>query len=116
MYDAPLSPNRIVPLSVLATAGIAAIAVIGYIIAFALPSGAAAVLVALPALCLLARQRTPWHAFGVGIVTGALTCASLLAFFMKLFGAFALVLWLVGALPYGVFLVLLHMAYRRLGP
>src|SRR5205823_10539131 len=46
----------------------------------------------------------------------ALICVSLLAFFAKLFGAFAGVLWLVGELPFGIFLVLLNFAHQRLGP
>lgn len=104
------------PRSRLTVAATVAVVVVGYVIAFALPSGGPAILLALPGLCLLARQRTPWHAFGIGLFTGALLCALLLAFFVKLFGAFALVLWLVGALPYGFFLVLLNLAHRRLGP
>jgi apolipoprotein N-acyltransferase len=108
--------NVSAPTSSIVTFGAAAIAVIGYVIAFATPSGAAAILISLPALCLLARQRTVWRTFGIGLVTGGLISATLLFFFVKLFGAFAAVLWLVGALPFGVFLTLLYFAHQYMRP
>jgi apolipoprotein N-acyltransferase len=108
--------NVSTPISSIATVSVAAIAVIGYIIAFATPSGAAAILIALPALCLLARQRTAWRTFGIGLVTGGLISATLLFFFVKLFGVSAAGLWLVGALPFGVFLTLLYFARQYMTP
>jgi apolipoprotein N-acyltransferase len=103
-------------LSVAATLAASAIAVAGYVIAFALQAGAPAILIALPALCLLARQRSAGRAFGIGLITGGLICALLLAFFVNIFGAFAALLWIVGALPFGVFLLLLNLVHRRFGP
>jgi apolipoprotein N-acyltransferase len=105
-----------VPLSRAATVAAAAIAAVGYVVAFATPNGAAAILVALPALCLLSRQRAAWISFGVGWATGVAIYATLLSFMINVFGAFSAVLWLLGALHFGVFVLLLNVAHRRLGP
>ncbi|HEX3600405.1 MAG TPA: nitrilase-related carbon-nitrogen hydrolase [Lacipirellulaceae bacterium] len=109
-------PGSAVPLSPAETVTAGVIAVLGYVIVFTLPIAAPAILVALPALCLLSRQRTVWHALVVGLLVGLAISVSLLTFMYSIFGFFAAALWLVGALPYGVFVALLNMAHRRLGP
>lgn len=109
--------NRLVaPLSDAATLLVATIAVAGYLVCFAWPNTGPALLVALTALCLLARQKTVLRAFALGIIVGVAISAVLLAFMYGIFGANAISLWFVGALPYGVFLLLLNLAHRRLGP
>src|SRR5262245_7828249 len=108
--------RRFVPLSAAATATAAAVAAIGYIVSLATPNGAAAILVALPAFCVLSRQRTTWIAFVIGLATGLANWASLVAFIFTIFGAFSLVLWLLGAMLFGVFTGLLNVAHRWLGP
>lgn len=113
----PISESRLItPLSDAATLLAVAVAVVGYLVCFAWPSTGPAILVALPALCLLARQKTILRAFALGIVVGVVISAVLLAFMYGIFGANAISLWFVGALPYGVFLLLLNLAHRRLGP
>ena len=92
------------------------IVVLGYIVGFAFPDWAPAVLISLPALCLLARQRSEWRALGLGLMAGFVICAVLLNFMSTIFGAYAIGLWLVGALPFGVFLLLLYRARVRVGP
>jgi apolipoprotein N-acyltransferase len=107
--------NCPVPLSGAATILTAAVAVIGYIVAFALPYGAAALLIALPAICLLGRQPSALRAFGVGLLVGLAICDSLLVFLYTLFSSFAAVLWLIGALPFAIFVLLLNRTHYRLG-
>lgn len=92
------------------------VVVAGYIIAFACSYGAAGALLALPALCLMARQRNAWRAFGIGLVTGALINASLLTFIVEVVGPLAGLLWIVGGLPIAIFLVLVYFAHKNLSP
>jgi apolipoprotein N-acyltransferase len=91
------------------------IVVVGSVVAFATYAGAPAILIVLPALCLLARQRTAWRAFAVGFTADFIICAALLTFIFNIFGAFAVILWLIGALPFAIFLCLLNQAHKRLG-
>ena len=111
--QAPVEPEA---QSTTATVACFVIVVLGYLVGFAFPDWAPAVLIALPALCLLARQRSEWRALGLGLMAGFVICAVLLNFMWTIFGAYAVGLWLVGALPFGVFLLLLNRARVRVGP
>jgi apolipoprotein N-acyltransferase len=91
------------------------IAAAGYWIAFSTRFGAAAILVALPCICVLGRLRTNRQAFYGGVALGVLIYAPPLCFFWSIFGPVAILLWLVAGFPIGVFLLLLRMAHRRLG-
>jgi apolipoprotein N-acyltransferase len=102
------NPGQILALSLLAAAG--------YWVAFSVTWGAAAILVAIPCLCLLARVRTGRRAFYAGLLTGMAMYAPPLAFFWSVFGWPAVTLWVVAGVPVGVFLLLLNQAHRRFGP
>lgn len=104
------------PLSAVATVAIAVVAATSYIATFATLYTGAAILLSLPAFCLLSRQRAAWTAFFAGWVPGAAICASLMAFIFTIFGSFAVVLWLAGGLLFGAFTLLLNVAHKRLGP
>jgi apolipoprotein N-acyltransferase len=88
----------------------------GYWIAFATQFGAAAILIALPCLCALARLPSDRKAFYGGIAIGMLAYGPLLLFFWSVFGPVAPVLWMIAGLPIGVFLLLSRLAHRRFGP
>jgi apolipoprotein N-acyltransferase len=98
-----------------ATIAVAA-AGLGYSVGFGVPDGAAAVLIALPALCLLGRARTTRQAFYFGILVGLAMYAPPLTFFLRVFGPSAALLWVVLALPTGIFVLLLALSHRQLGP
>jgi apolipoprotein N-acyltransferase len=91
------------------------VAAIGYWIAFSTQSGAAAIFIALPCVCRLARLRTTRRAFYWGLATGMLMYAPPLRFFWSIFGPLAILLWMVTGFPIGAFLMLLNLAHRRLG-
>ena len=112
----PSVPLAWTPLSGRATALVACLVVAGYILTFTYAATAPAILVALPALCVLARQRSAWQAFGVGLLVGTLINVVLLAFILQVVGWIAVPLWVVGALPIAVFVLLRHVAERALRP
>ncbi|HEX4797071.1 MAG TPA: nitrilase-related carbon-nitrogen hydrolase [Humisphaera sp.] len=84
-------------------------------IAFATPSGAAAILVILPCLCLLGRLLTARRSFYFGLLAGILMYAPHLAFFWKIFAARSILLWLIAGFPIGIVILLLYHSHRRLG-
>ncbi len=88
---------------------------LSYWIAFSTPSGAAAIFVALPCICALARVRTSRQAFYVGLMTGMMMYVPHLWFFWSIFGPRAIVLWIIVGFPIATFLLLLNLAHRRLG-
>jgi len=88
----------------------------GYGLAFSIPIGAAAVLVAIPCVCLLARVSTARRAFYAGLFAGLAMYVPHLLFFKTIFGPAAGALWLVAAAPVALFVMLLNLTYRRLGP
>ena len=104
------------PISFISTITAGIIAGLGYTLGFAFPAGSLGVLMALPALCLLSRQRSAWRAFGIGLLVAFAMYVPSLAFFMKIFGPFAILLWFILSVPVGIFLLLLNFAHRRLGP
>jgi apolipoprotein N-acyltransferase len=105
-----------VPLSRSKTFMAGAVAVLGYGIGFAFPAGAPGVLFALPAICLLSRQQSAKRAFWIGLSVAFGMYAPSLAFFTTIFGPSAILLWTILSVPVGVFLLLLNVAHRRLGP
>ena len=104
----PLKPAQILALALLAAAA--------YGVAFSVAWGAAAILLAIPCLCLLARVGTARRAFYTGLLTGMAMYVPHLSFFFSVFGWPAVALWVVAGLPVGVFLLLLNQAYRRFTP
>jgi apolipoprotein N-acyltransferase len=111
-----LLDDKTPPISLPSGFAAAAVAGLGYTIGFAAPGAAPAVLIALPALCILARLRTPRQAFYIGALTGLAMYVPSLAFFVHIFGPAAALLWLIVAFPTGIFVLLLNIARRRLGP
>jgi apolipoprotein N-acyltransferase len=111
----PTASRAFVPIGDTTTLLAAAVAVVGYLVCFAWPNAGPAILIALPALCLLARQQTPLRAFALGTIVGVVISTVLLWFMFTIFETFAISLWFVGALPYAIFLLLLNLAHRRLG-
>src|SRR5437763_11611793 len=109
-------PEVFKPIRPAAAGAIAATAAGTYWLAFGLPGAGPAVLLSLLCLCVLARLPTARRAFYVGLLTGVAMFAPHLAFFWTIFGPFASLLCLVAGLPIGVFLMLLNLAHRRLGP
>jgi hypothetical protein len=91
-------------------------AAVSYWIVFSTTHGAAMILVALPCLFLLHRVRTARQAFYLGLFTGIAMYAPPLAFFHKVFGPAALALYLIAGLPIGFFVMLTHLAHRRISP
>ena len=97
-------------------AGAAALgAAIGYWFAFSASASAASVLIALPCLFLLGRLRTSRQLFYGGLLIGLAVYVPHLGFFRNVFGAPGMLLWLVMAMPIGIFLLLLGQARRWLG-
>src|ERR1700733_2253633 len=88
------------PLATWKLALFALLAAVSYWIAFSIRSGAAVILLALPCVFLLHRVRTDRQAFYLGLVTGVA----------------ALALYLIAGLPIAVFVLLTHLAQRRLPP
>src|SRR5438067_6730862 len=104
----PLKPGWALLLVLLAGAA--------YWVAFSVPAGAPAALVAVPCVCLLARMRTSRQAFYTGLAAGILMYVPHLSFFASIFGWKAILLWLIAGFPVGAFVLLLNLARRRLGP
>lgn len=115
MKSSPLQTNPPAPLSGISAAALVALAAGGYGLAFATHYAAAAILIALPCILLLARLRTPRQAFYVGLLAGIAMYGPHLLFFWTIFGPRAMALWLVAGWPIAAFVLLLHLARRRLG-
>ncbi|HZK82708.1 MAG TPA: nitrilase-related carbon-nitrogen hydrolase [Humisphaera sp.] len=107
--------NRFKPISPLTALLLALGAMAGYWFAFATTKGAAGILIALPCVFLLARLRSPRLAFYGGMGAGMAMYVPHLLFFRSVFGAAAFPLWLIAGLPIGIFLLIVHLTYRRLG-
>src|SRR5579872_2790131 len=90
-------------------------AVVSFQLAYAFSACSFLIVAYLACLLNLARLKTGRLAFYFGVAIGVLTCAPQLAFFWKLFGAAAIVLWLVPAVWIGLFLVLARLCLARLG-
>ncbi len=67
-------------------------------------------------LCQLCRIARPLYAFAAGFAVGVGCVAPQLAFFYGIFGTPAIALWAILAAWIGLFVVWLHLAWRRLGP
>jgi apolipoprotein N-acyltransferase len=107
--------NDFQPLSWPVAISLGLVACAGYGIAFATVHVAAAILVALPCLCALGRLRTSRQAFYGGLFTGVAMYGPHLWFFWSIFGFRAPLLWLIAGFPVGVFVLLVHLARRRIG-
>ena len=105
--------RRALPIRLAAVATV--VAAVGFGVAFATRGGAAGVLVAMPALFLLARVATPRRAFYGGLVAGLAVYVPHLWFFATLFGAAAVPIWVITSLPVAAFVLLSHLADRRWG-
>jgi apolipoprotein N-acyltransferase len=92
------------------------LAVGGYALAFAVPYGAAGILVALPCIFLLGRLSSPRKVFYGGLALGVALYAPHLFFFVHVFGRSAVLLFLIAGFPIAVFLLLLHFARKHLWP
>lgn len=66
-------------------------------------------------LVQLARLRTTRRSFCTGLAVGFACFAPQLECFWRIFGAFAIVLWLVLAFWIALFLALAHLALARFG-
>jgi apolipoprotein N-acyltransferase len=108
----PIRPSLRWPASVAAVIGAAA----AYAVAFGFHFGPAAILVALPCLCLLSRLGTARRAFYIGLVAGLLIYGPQLWFFTAVFGRSAVLLFFVAALPIAIFALLSQQARRRFSP
>jgi apolipoprotein N-acyltransferase len=97
------------------TAVLIVFAGLGYWLAFATQHGAAAVLVAMPCLFLLARLKTPRNAFYGGAICALAMYVPHLWFFLSIFHMAAVSLWLIAALPIGIFTLLVHQSRQRFG-
>jgi apolipoprotein N-acyltransferase len=104
------------PLQPKLTAPIALTVAACYWFSFAYANGAAAILLALPCLCLLGQLPSSRRALYGGLLLGMAMYVPHLAFFHSVFGPPGMVLWLVAGLPIGIFLLLLRHAHLRLGP
>lgn len=82
-----------------ARSGLLAFAIVGYVIC----------------LVQLARLRTTRQTFFAGLATGFACFAPQLECFWRIFGAFAIALWLLLALWIALFIVLTHLAIVHLG-
>jgi apolipoprotein N-acyltransferase len=82
-----------------AQSGLLAFAIVGYVIC----------------LVQLARLRTTRHSFYTGLAVGFACFAPQLECFWRIFGAFAIALWLVLAFWIALFLALAHLALTRFG-
>lgn len=80
--------------------GVLAFAIVGYVVG----------------LVQLARLRTTRQCFYTALVTGFAAMAPQLECFWRIFGAFAIVLWLILAMWIALFVVLSHLALAKLGP
>lgn len=103
------------PLSNRSAAGLIAVAIIGYGLAFGTTWGAAAILVALPCILPLAKARSPRHAFYTGLVAGLAIYVPHLLFFWSIFKYAAIALWLVAGWPIAAFILLLYLTRRNWG-
>ena len=103
------------PLSIPCAIALCVFAALATGFAFAAPSGAAAILLVLPCICLLSHLSTARRAFYFGLLAGISMYAPHLAFFWHIFGARSILLWLITGFPIGIFVLLLHHAHRRLG-
>jgi apolipoprotein N-acyltransferase len=99
-----------------ATATAVAIAAASYAVAFGIHFGPAAILIALPCLCLLARLGTARRAFYTGLAAGLLIYSPQLWFFTAVFGPPAVLLFFVAAFPIALFVLLSQQARRRFSP
>jgi apolipoprotein N-acyltransferase len=66
-------------------------------------------------LVQLTRVATPWRALFTGWLAGLFVFGPQLAFMFDLFGMFGVVLWLIGSFLTGLFVLLGHLAIRRVG-
>ncbi|MBP9903253.1 MAG: hypothetical protein KBH45_17470 [Verrucomicrobia bacterium] len=82
-----------------AHSGLLALAIVGYVVC----------------LVQLARLRTTRQSFCVGLAVGFACFAPQLECFWRIFGAFAIALWLVLAIWIALFLALAHLALARFG-
>lgn len=84
--------------------------------AYAAPALGALIFGYVVCLCQLARMPRPLHAFAAGFAVGLGCVAPQLSFFYGIFGTPAIALWAILAAWVGLFVALLHLARRRLGP
>src|SRR6185437_408927 len=113
--SAPLTSPSFKPAPLWLSLILALAAAVSFWFAFSTAHGAAAILIAVPCVCALAKLPTTRQAFYGGLVVGMAMYVPHLAFFWFVFGRAAIPLWLIAGLPIAIFLLLLHLTRRRLG-
>ncbi len=111
---AAISPNT--DLNLRQAAGVLAIGIVSFHLAYSFRGCSFLILVYLYALSALARQRTSRRAFYFGLTAGLLAYAPQLSCFYAIFGWTAIALWLVLAFWIGLFGLLARLCLVQFGP
>jgi apolipoprotein N-acyltransferase len=93
----------------------AILAVICFIAAHDWPLGAPLILVYAVALCRLTDLESGRSAFYLGLIVGSVSFASQLGFFWHIFGAAAIVLWIIVGFWTALFVLTINRARRSVG-